>query len=77
MNQSFGVPSLATDEEAEALALAIKTQDPRAIVLVDVRSRMVRVGSDVQAEVIAGCIAAAGHRVSTWVEEVSWRHSRQ
>jgi hypothetical protein len=77
VNQTFEVPSLATDEAAEALALAINTHDPGATVLIDLRAQLVRVGSAMPAEAIAGCIAAAGHRVSTWVEEVSWSHSRR
>ena len=77
VNQTFEVPSLDTGEAAEALALAIKTRDPLAAVLIDVQARMVRVASAMQAEVIAQCISAAGHRVSTWVEEVSWSHSKR
>lgn len=77
MNQTFEVPGLATDEAAEALALAIKTRDPLATVRIDVRARMIRVASAMQAEVIAHCISATGHRVSKWVEEVSWSHSKR
>jgi hypothetical protein len=72
VNQFFAVPSLDNDEAAEIVSQAIRRQDPDAIVRIDARARMVTVLSLTKAELIAGSIAASGHPVSSWVEEMRW-----
>jgi hypothetical protein len=72
VNQFFAVPSLDSDEAAVIVSEAIRRQDPEAIVRIDARARMVTVLSLTKAELIASSIAAAGHPVTSWVEELRW-----
>jgi hypothetical protein len=70
VNQFFAIPSLDSDEAAETIADAIKRHDPDATIRFDLRARMARVASVMRAETLAKSIAAAGHTVSSWVEEL-------
>jgi copper chaperone len=60
----FNVPDMTCGHCAGTIAKAVKTADPKATVEIDLARRLVKVGSTLAQDKVAGHIAAAGYTPS-------------